>query len=64
MDISYTCDTCQRSVELDNAFLRSVNLRTVAWCRDCWFAKHDGLIPQQRQAPQADRSSRWRLSRR
>ena len=64
MDIGYTCDDCHRAVALDGAFLRSVNLRTVAWCRDCWFAKHTDLIPQQRQAPQSDRTSRRRFTRR
>jgi hypothetical protein len=65
MEISYICDTCQRPVEFENAFLRSVNLRTVAWCRACWFARHSDLIPQQRQGSTSpERTSRWRLTRR
>jgi hypothetical protein len=46
----YTCDTCHCPVSLDEGFFRSVNLRTVAWCRDCWLARHTELgIPGQRQ---------------
>jgi hypothetical protein len=63
MDISHTCEDCHRTVT-DGAFLRSVNLRTVAWCRECWFAKRTDLIPQQRQPSQSERPSRWRLARR
>jgi hypothetical protein len=47
-------------VPLDAAFVRSVNLRPVAWCRSCWFAKH-GItpsIPEQRQPPAATRARR------
>ena len=65
----YTCDTCQCVVSLDEGFFRSVNLRTVAWCRPCWLARHADLgIPAQRrppeQAPAAERAERrWLLRR-
>jgi hypothetical protein len=57
--MTYTCDSCHQTVSLDGGFFRSVNLRTVAWCRDCWFAKHADLrVPQQRQAEETS-SRRW-----
>ena len=46
----FSCDTCQRPVSADEAFFRSVNLRPVAWCRECWFAKQGIPIPAQRTA--------------
>jgi hypothetical protein len=53
----YSCDTCHRPLEFDEGFFRSINLRTVAWCRDCWVARHADLgIPAQRQAPEEDRA--------
>jgi hypothetical protein len=57
----YSCDTCQCPVTQDDGFFRSVNLRTVAWCRACWVARHPGLgVPAQRQAPEAEsRPRRW-----
>ncbi len=48
--MTYTCDTCHARVTADAAFVRSVNLRSVAWCRSCWAARHPELqIPVQRQ---------------
>ncbi len=66
--LTYTCDTCRDTVTADVAFVRSVNLRTVAWCRPCWAARHPELpIPVQRQSsgdrPPA-RRRRWALTRR
>ena len=68
----YSCDTCHSPVNLDEGFFRSINLRTVAWCRPCWLARHSELpIPAQRQssdtesqAPAADRAQRRWLARR
>jgi hypothetical protein len=57
----YTCDTCLCPVSADEGFFRSVNLRPVAWCRPCWFARHDLPVPTQRQAPaEEDPPPRWR----
>ena len=61
---SYTCEGCYGEVSSDRAFLRSINLRTLAWCRDCWFERHPelGIVPQQRQAPAAETAARrWKL---
>lgn len=61
----YSCDTCHRPLAFDEGFVRSVNLRTVAWCRDCWMARHTDLgIPAQRQAPAEGRAERRWLTRR
>jgi hypothetical protein len=67
----HTCDACQCVVSPDEGFFRSVNLRTVAWCRPCWLARHTHLgIPAQRrppdqepgQAPATERAERrWLL---
>ena len=38
--MSYTCEGCYGEVSLDQAFLRSINLRTLAWCRSCWLERH------------------------
>jgi len=58
ISMSHTCDRCHATVSLDRAFLRSVNLRTVAWCRDCWAATHElARVPEQRQPERAPR--RW-----
>ena len=56
--MEFSCDTCHEQVHADEAFFRSVNLRPVAWCRACWFARHDLPIPSQRQAPDAERRPR------
>jgi hypothetical protein len=49
--MTYSCDTCHAPVSADQAFVRSINLRSVAWCRSCWAARHPELqIPVQRQA--------------
>jgi hypothetical protein len=66
--LTYTCDTCQDCVTADAAFVRSINLRTVAWCRACWAARHPELpmIPVQRQ-PSSEQPAprrRWALTRR
>ena len=60
----YSCDSCRCPVALDEGFFRSVNLRPVAWCRPCWFAKQGLPIPAQREAPDqesAPRKQRRRL---
>ena len=65
----YTCDTCQCVVSPDEGFFRSVNLRTVAWCRPCWLARHADLpIPAQRESPEQASASeraerRWQVRR-
>lgn len=47
--MTYTCDACHAPVNDNAAFVRSMNLRTVAWCRPCWIARHPELaIPAQR----------------
>ena len=47
----YTCDTCHAPVDANKAFVRSLNLRTVAWCRPCWVARNPHLaIPPQRES--------------
>lgn len=59
---TYHCVECDRPVTEDEAFLRSVNLESTAWCRPCWFAKNTHLlVPQQRRAPaiQAKPRRRW-----
>ncbi len=49
--MTYTCDTCHAQVNDNAAFVRSMNLRTVAWCRPCWVARNPQLaIPPQREA--------------
>ena len=53
----FSCDTCQRPVSADEAFFRSVNLRPVAWCRPCWFARRGLPLPAQRQAPAEESTS-------
>jgi hypothetical protein len=61
---TYSCDTCRTRVTSDEAFIRSVNLRTVAWCRACWLSRHSELsIPLQREASSAPgrRAPRRRL---
>jgi hypothetical protein len=59
-----TCRDCRRLVTPDDAFIRSVNLVTTAWCRQCWMAKHEHLLlPEQRTAPTARRRRRWLLLR-
>ena len=60
-----TCRDCRRAVSLDEAFIRSVQLITTAWCRECWMAKHAHLlIPEQRTAPATQRRRRrWVLLR-
>ncbi len=47
----YTCDTCLEPVAPEAAFVRSVNLRTTAWCHDCWFARHPDLGQADLQSP-------------
>jgi hypothetical protein len=48
--MTHTCDTCHAPVNGDAAFVRSINLRTVAWCRPCWIARNPHLaIPAQRE---------------
>ena len=47
--MTYTCDTCHAPVDDNRAFVRSMNLRIVAWCRPCWVARNPDLaIPPQR----------------
>ena len=60
----YSCDTCRRPVALDEGFFRSVNLRPVAWCRACWFAKKGLPIPAQRRVPDAEDTPRTERRRR
>jgi hypothetical protein len=49
--MQYTCAGCGRPVSQDNAFRRSINLRTVAWCSPCWRERHTELfIPGQRES--------------
>jgi hypothetical protein len=56
---SYSCAGCQRQVSEDEAFLRSVNLRMVAWCSPCWRDRHaDQLMPVDRLIPAQRQSSR------
>ena len=66
--LTYTCDACHDTVTPDAAFVRSINLRTVAWCRPCWAARHPELpIPTQRQSSDdvpATTPRRWVLTRR
>jgi hypothetical protein len=57
----FSCDTCQRPVSADEAFFRSVNLRPVAWCRECWFAKQG--IPAQRTAAEDETTAPRRRRR-
>lgn len=62
----YTCEGCYGEVDPAQAFLRSINLRTLAWCRNCWFERHPelGVMPQQRQAPAAETATRrWKTRR-
>jgi len=56
--MDFSCDTCHAAVSLDEGFFRSVNLRPVAWCRSCWFARHDLPVPAQRVAPEAEQRPR------
>jgi len=56
----FSCDTCQRPVSADEAFFRSVNLRPVAWCRECWFAKQGIPIPAQRTTVEEESAPRRR----
>jgi hypothetical protein len=50
--MNYSCAGCRRHVSGDQAFLRSVNFRTVAWCSPCWRDRHaDQLIPVDRPMP-------------
>jgi hypothetical protein len=60
-----TCRDCRRPVNLDDAFIRSVQLTTTAWCRECWMAKHKDLfVPEQRAAPTGTRRRRrWLIVR-
>jgi hypothetical protein len=38
-------------VDENQAFVRSLDLRTVAWCRPCWVARNPQLaIPPQRDS--------------
>ncbi len=60
----YSCDTCRRPVALDEGFFRSVNLRPVAWCRPCWFAKKGLPLPAQRRAPDEENAPRTERRRR
>ena len=49
--MTYTCDTCHAPVNENMAFVRSVDFRTVAWCRPCWVARNPQLaIPPQRDS--------------
>ena len=60
-----TCSTCGTAVTEDNAFLRSVNLVTTAWCRPCWFEKHGLLqLPEQRESTPAPSPTARRWPRR
>ena len=61
----YSCENCQRTISLDEAFVRSLNFRQAAWCSECWRSRGVApLIPAQRQAPTEERSPRRWLSRR
>lgn len=66
-DTAYSCTVCGSIIAEADAFVRSVNLQSVAWCRPCWFAKNAHL-PQQRTGADAmkeePRRRRWPLRRR
>ncbi len=64
MEQVFSCEGCHASVREDEAFLRSVNLRAVAWCRTCWFSRHPELtVPAQRTASTPQQPRRRWLSR-
>ncbi|NUR07409.1 MAG: hypothetical protein HOQ22_09120 [Nocardioidaceae bacterium] len=67
MDKTYTCCSCFRTVPEDEAFVRSVNLTSTAWCRPCWFAKNAHLLVPQQRGQSTDEQQlrrRWLLRRR
>jgi hypothetical protein len=66
--MSYSCEDCHRVVAADQAFIRSLSFRHVAWCQSCWRVRHGlpmpAAIPQQRRAPAVERAERRWLARR
>lgn len=49
---TYTCHDCLGPVTAGEAVLRSISLRQVAFCRDCWVQQHQGVVPAPRRSPE------------